>query len=280
MPKLKEGQEEPYRVRLAAEADLPFMAQVYEQGNKRYLLSCVRDEALWRYELSGRSEKNEDRQELRIVETVEGEPVGFLVHPPRLSKQRMGASVYELKPGVSWLAVTPSVVRHLWTTGEEYAARDEKQEMAAFAFWLGTEHPVYQVMHDRLPHTFPPYAWFLRLPDLPDFLRHIAPVLEQRLAESVLVGHSGELKISFYRDGLRLVFEKGRLTAVEPWEPTPSERGAAAFPDRTFLQLLFGYRTLEELDYAFADCWTETDEARALLKVLFPRQPSSVWGGV
>jgi len=277
VPKLKEGETEPFRLRPATEADLPFMAQVYEQAMKRYLVACVRDEPLWRYELHGRSERNVNRQELRIVESAEGEPVGLLAHSPRLSKHRLGVTLYELKPEVSWLAVTPSVVRYLWALGEEYAARDPKQEMAAFAFQLGTEHPVYQVMHDRLPHTDPPYAWYVRVPDLPDFLHHVAPVLEQRLAESVLVAHTGELKISFYRDGLRLVFEKGRLIGVEPWQPTPADEGAAAFPDRTFLQLVFGYRALEELEHAFADCWTETDEARALLQVLFPKKASFVW---
>ena len=276
LPKLKEGEEEPFRVRLATEADLDFMSHVYEQGNERYLVACVRDEALWRYELNGRSEKNEDRQELRLVETVEGERVGFFTHWTGLWKQRMGTSLYELKPGLSWLAVTPTVIRYLWATGEECAKR-EKQEMGAFAFWLGTEHPVYQVMHSRLPHTQKPYAWYVRVPDLPDFLRHVAPVLERRLTGSALVGHSGELKVSFYRDGLRLVFAQGRLTDVEPWEPTQADDGAAAFPDRTFLQLLFGHRTLEELDYAFTDCWAGSDEARALLKILFPKQPSHVW---
>ncbi|MBC8449061.1 MAG: GNAT family N-acetyltransferase [Chloroflexi bacterium] len=278
VPKLDEGEEEPYGVRPATEGDLPFIAEVYEQAKERYLLSCVRDEALWRYELSGRSEKNEDRQELRIVESATGEPVGFLAHPATLQRTgMMQASVYELKPGISWLAVTPSVVRYLWATGEEYAERDERQELTAFAFWLGTEHPVYQVIHSRLPRTRKPYTWYLRVPDLPDFLRHIAPVLEQRLAASVLVGHSGELKLSFYRQGLRLLFEQGRLTGVEPWQPSHANDGDGVFPDLTFLQLLFGYRTLEELDYAFTDCWAANDAARALLKALFPRQASQVW---
>jgi hypothetical protein len=45
----------------------------------------------------------------------------------------------------------------------------------------------------------------------------------------------------------------------------------------TFLQLLFGYRSLEELKYAYPDCWTKTDDALALLDIIFPRQPSEVW---
>jgi len=276
VPKLKDGEAEPYRVREAEEADLPFIAQVYEQAAKRYLVVCVRDEEMWRYELRGRSPMNANRLELRVVETADGEPVGFMAHSPRLWKQTLEATAYELKSGISWLAVTPGVVRYLQATGEEYAARDHK-ECEGFAFLLGTEHPVYQVIHERLPRTHPPYAWYVRVPDLPDFMRHVSPLLEQRLAESALVGHTGDLKISFYRDGLRLVFEHGRLAGVEPWTPALDERGAAAFPDRTFLQLLFGYRALEELDYAFADCWTDSDEARALLKALFPKQPSHVW---
>jgi hypothetical protein len=136
---------------------------------------------------------------------------------------------------------------------------------------------VYQVIPERLPATRKPYAWYVRVADLPDFLRHIAPVLEQRLAKSFLVGHTGDLKLNFYRSGLRLVFAHGKLTAVEPWASTREDWGSAGFPDHTFLQLLFGYRTMEELNYAFADCWTGSDEARVLLNTLFPKQASHVW---
>ncbi len=276
VPKLKNGEEEPYLLRPAAEIDLPFISQVYEQATERYPVACIWDESLWRYEL-GKSEKNVNRRALSVIDNAEGETVGFLAHSAHLYQGRVGAAVYELKPGISWLAVTPSVVRYLWALGEEWAARDPKQELETFVFWLGAQHPVYDAFRDRLPHARPPYAWYMRVPDLPGFLRHVSPVLEQRLAGSALVGHTGELKVSFYRSGLRLAFEGGRLVAVEPWQPTPEAGGNAAFPDLTFLQLLFGYRSLEELDYAFADCWTSNDEARALLQSLFPKQPSDLW---
>jgi hypothetical protein len=149
--------------------------------------------------------------------------------------------------------------------------------MEAFAFWLGAEHPAYQVFDDRLPHSIQPYAWYVRVPDLPGFVRHVAPVLEQRLAGSPLVGHTGELRISFYRRGLRFVFEKGKLASAEPWQPTIEKGGDAAFPDLSFLQLLFGYRSLEELKHALADCWTSNDESRVLLGILFPKQASNIW---
>ena len=89
-------------------------------------------------------------------------------------------------------------------------------------------------------------------------------------------GHTGEVTLSFYRSGLKLVLEQGRLAAIEPWKPTPDEWGAARFPNLTFLQLVFGYRTVEELSYAFPDCSPGNDETRTLLAILFPKKGSQL----
>jgi hypothetical protein len=277
VPKLQDSDDKEFHVRSATENDLTFIAETYEQGMQRYLVTSVRDEALWRYELHGKSDRNVNRRELRVIETAGGERVGFLAHPSRLWQNKVGATLYELSLGTSWLAITPAVVRYLWAVGEEWATRDPKQELDQFAFWLGAEHPAYQVFGDQLPETRQPYAWYLRVANLPRFLRHLAPVLERRLADSHLPGHTAQLHISFYRDGLRFKFENGHLIAVEPWQPTHDKQGDAAFPDLTFLQLLFGYRSLEELKHAFADCWTANSEGRALLEALFPKMPSGVW---
>jgi len=102
-------------------------------------------------------------------------------------------------------------------------------------------------------------------------------VLEKRLDASVAAGHTGKLEVSFYGGGLRLEFESGRLSKVEHWSPTVEETGDAAFPDLTFLQILFGYRSLDELDRAFADCSPGEGDARVLLRTLFPRRPSELW---
>lgn len=279
IPKLKEGETEPYRLRSAAESDLFFIADLYRQGCWRSLVSCVRDEAVWQYELIGKSKDNVNRSDLRVIETSEGEPVGFLAHPPTTWGAMMAATAYELSPGVSWAAVTPSVIRSLQKIYEVHQPEQgEKEEFGAFGFWLGSEHPVYQVIADKLPRVREPYAWYLRVPDLPAFLRQIIPVLEDRLAVSPMSGHSGTLEISFYRSGVRLVLESGRIESVEAWDPSPQgHSGDAAFPGLTFLQLVFGYRSLDELHYAFVDCFAGNDTARGLLNSLFPKQASNVW---
>jgi hypothetical protein len=279
VPRLNEGELEPNAFRPATSDDLPFVMAMYQQEASRSLVAGVRDEALWRYDLMGRHEKSGMRSEFRVIEAREGsgEPVGLLITPRRLWGTRLGVRLCEVKPGVPWLAVTPSVLRHLDAAGQAYAARDGGT-YEAICFHLGERHPLYDTVPRRLPEIERPYAWFIRVPDLPAFVRHIAPVLETRLAESIQAGYSGDLAINFFRDGLRLRFDEGAI-AVERWMPERIEAGDAAFPDLTFLQLLFGFRALDELEYAFPDCAVATDEARALLPILFPKKSSQVWSG-
>ncbi len=277
VPALAKDKEEPYGIRPAVEADLAFIAGLYEQFCQRSPVSCVYDEALWRYELLGKSPGNVNRIVLSTITTPSGEPVGFVGHPPFRWGGSMPATLYEVKPGVSWGAVTPSVMRYLKAAGEITPCEHGQDALVSFAFGLGAEHPVYHVIPQALEATWKPYAWYMRVPDLVGFLRHITPALEQRLANSLMTCYSGEFKITFYRDGLHLVFENGRLCKVESWRPHPvGHSGQAAFPGLTFLQLLFGYRSLEELKYAFADCGAWSDDVNVILNILFPRQPSNV----
>lgn len=276
VPKLKEGEIEPYRVRPAVEADLPFIVALDAAASRRWLVTCVRSEAEWRYELSGKNEINVNRLAWAIVEAASGAPVGLVGHAWRVWEGNLGVAYVEVAAGVSWLAAAPSILRYLGGTAQAYASRDGKPA-DRLQFWLAQEHPFFAAAQDLLPTIRRPYAWYLRVADLPGFLRHITPVLEDRLARSIAVGHTGVLKLSFYRDGLRLAFDAGRLTVVEPWMPTHDDGGGAAFPGLSFLQLLFGYRSLEELRGAFPDCWADGDAPRALLGILFPKQPSDFW---
>lgn len=276
VPALPAGQNEPCSFRPANEADLPFIAAVYRDGCKRYPIACVRDEEIWRYELQGRSEIV--TQPLLIMERADGEPVGVVRHLPRLGRRGITVTLYELKSGASWLELTPAVIRYMWKTGQEYA-RLQGNPCNAFNFALGESHPVYQVFRQRLPQIQQSYAWYVRVGDLPRFLKHVAPALEMRLAESLACGYTGKVHVSFYRSGLRMAFEQGRLVGVDPWMPGPRElEGDIAFPGLTFLQLLFGYRSLDELSSAFPDCWTNSNETRALMDAMFPKRSSQVLG--
>lgn len=276
---LKDDEVDPYQVRPAKLEDIPFLQTLYDQTCQRSLLSAVRDEALWRYELNGRSEASVHTSAIRIVESTTGQPVAFFIHPSMLWGSIMVAIVYEVLQGQPYLPITNCVIRYLRATGEAYAEKEAgKVTWDSFGFWLGSEHPVYDVLYERLPRERKPYAWYLRVVDIPGFLKLIRPVLEHRLVESPMAGYSGEIKLSFYRSGLRLVFEAGSLKTIESWRPTPvGHAGDAGFPNLTFLQLLFGYHSLAELVDFLPDVYIHKQETAPLLNSLFPKQASNIW---
>jgi len=277
-PTLKKGAAEKFAMRPAEEKDIPFLMSTYEYGCRRSMISASLPQAQWHNNLYEMSKDNIQRLKFCVIEQAEvHEPVGYFAHPEYLVMSGVYAFHYELKPGVSWLEVTPAVARYLWSAGQEYATL-ENQPCETFGFYLGGAHPAYDALARNLPNTREPYAWYLRVPDLIGFLHHIKPALEKRLAESVACGHSGEYLIAMYPQGIKLVLEHGRITGIELWKPAHAESGNGGFPALTFLQILFGYRSFEELKHAFPDCWWDGDETRTVINALFPKKHSIVYG--
>jgi len=277
VPKLKEGESEAFRLRPATGDDLDFMAELYERAQRRYPIVCQRSPEIWRYELDGQSEKNANRLEKRIIERADGEQVGYLWHLGFLILKGAFGIGYELKDGVSWLEATPGVVRYLWETGKAYAAREEPP-CVCFGFALGAEHPVYETMGKNLPSENKPYAWYLRVPDLTGFLRHIAPALEKRLAESIAAGHSGKIRINRFSHMLVLTLERGKLVGVEEVAPDAADFGDLGLPGLTILQMIFGRSSFDELNAAHPDAYVDHEEPRLLLDILFPKKHSGLLG--
>ena len=202
--------------------------------------------------------------------------VGFICIPPIKWKALSALTVFELSTGVSWSEVTPSVVRFLWHKGEDLA-KEQNQEQKQFGFWLGERHPAYDVLTSKLPRQHKPYAFYIRVPNLSAMIKQIKPVLESRLADSPFAHYSGEIKLCFYRSGLKFGFSKGQIQEIEDLDYVDPELAAACFPPLVFLHLLFGHRNMDELDYAFTDCSSKNTESKNLLNVLFPKKPSLVW---
>jgi GNAT superfamily N-acetyltransferase len=277
-----------YRMRPAVESDVAFIADTADGARSRYLVAACRDAALWRYELQGRSKGSQPDAAFVIIETPDGSPIGFLAHRPRLLRTFMTLIAYELVPAASWEAVTPGVLQHLYVTGRGYAATAGTR-CERIGLCLGSDHPAYAAIQHLTPRDEGAYAWQFRVAVLPAFLRYVAPVLERRLAQSPVAEFTGQLRISFYRDGVRLAFDRGRIVEVGAWQvplglrgidkgvPSTTGRADAALPLGTFLQLLFGYRSLDELQYAYPDCLVRHDTARGLLSAMFCKQPSNVW---
>jgi hypothetical protein len=277
VPPLPEGATESFTLRALTEADIPFLAGLYQQACARSLLAVPRDAVFWRFDAFSRHEKSGLASDHFVIVPV-GQPdaaVGAVIIARRLWRTQLGVRFLEVAPGTPMAAVAPSLLRALDAHGPRTAARTGKV-YDAICFELGAQHPFFDAVPNALPHEMKPYAWYVRIPDMPRFLNAIAPALERRLAASPEAGWNGELRLSFYRGGVKLRMVGGRVTA-EPWRPDHTEAGDARFPDLTFLKVLMGYRSLADLQDAFPDCIVESPIAQALLPILFPQRHSHIW---
>jgi hypothetical protein len=180
-----------------------------------------------------------------------------------------------LRPG-AWLGALAPTLRALQGIGEAMPlAFPGAPPFSALNLYLPQAHPALETLPAIMPTQPPsdPYAWYVRVADLPALLRTLAPALERRLAASPFADYSGELTLDFYRGGLRMVWRDGRLAEVAEWQRPVWGEATAGFPPGVFLQLLFGYRDIQELRHAFPDVWAE-GKAKALLPALFPRRES------
>ncbi len=285
IPDAQEGQTDPFTLRDATLDDLPHIRMLYERERSRpagglpILTSTPFDHDYWRWTLSRQTFEAGEGWQTRMIVRADGQAVGYvLTGRVRWSPEKLRVVGMMVEPGIPLTSVMAPVLRALRTIAPTVPVVPPKTgEPRALVFVLGASHPVYDVIgDDRIAQREPPYGWYVRVPDVPRFLHHIRAILERRLAGSFLAGHTGELKIDFYRGGLRMVFEQGRLAFIEPWRPPLyGDEAGAGFPPLVFLQLLFGRRSLEELRAWHDDVWAE-DEPAMLLNVLFPKQQSWV----
>lgn len=284
IPALPEGASEPFALRPATPEDLPLVLRLYDGARRAsgQTVTARLDEDYLRWAFDGSAPASYSCWDTHMITADTGEAVGYAWTHRSRRGGRWGLWGLEVRPDVSLYAALPSVLRALKALAPSVpASRPDTPPVKRLAFILGDQHRLYDALGARrLPHVSRAEAWYVRVADLPAFVRHVAPALERRLANSVLAGHTGEAKLTFYRDGLRLAFERGRLAAAEPWRAPlwGKEWGAGAhagFPPLSFLQLLFGHRSLEEMQAMLADVWTN-DEGRALLDALFPKRMSFV----
>ncbi len=290
VPPRTAGEVEPYTLRPATIDDLPHLQALYAQICRRSLVYTEATKDQLGYYITAWDEPIVRSQQpeivglsLRMYMIVDpaGEVRGFLSLAARRRTNKLGVYDIEMYEGVNWMAALPSLLRAIGDIGRQIRPMSpDAPPFSEIMLALGRSSPAYQVLDATLhARADTVYAWYVRVPDVPGFVRHIAPALEQRLADSILSGYSGELKLELYRDGLRLQIEHGRLAAVEPWtSPDFEEDAALGCPPLLFSQLLFGYRSISDLLETYPDVWVKDAAARLVLETLFPKQPSNVWG--
>ncbi len=279
IPPLGADATEPFVLRPATVADIPSLMALHSQRRADALLWSVNTAEHWRYAIEELTELGTPEKvgTLKMLTDQVGTVVGYVHVAMKRWDAHLNVHECVLASGRNQRAAALSLLRALATYGQTVPNLENSDPINRIDFRLGRAHPLYDALGPTLAaHSEPPYAWYLRVADLLGFLRLIAPVLEGRLAASSLAGYSGEMKMDWFRGGVRLAFDQGTLSTIEPWQPPPyGEATHAECLATTFLQVLFGYRSFEELCAIFPDVWAQ-DEARLLLGILFPKRASYI----
>ncbi len=283
IPKAQESTPEPYSLRTATPEDIPLLMDLYNGQRSASMVWSITSERFWRYQIQEEKDPTIVGKQMcvRMIVDDAGEVQGYLLVATKRWGKSLDVYALNIAAGVSWQAVTLPLLRALQAYGMQIpAVRPDVPLFHEISFWLGSAHPVYEVLGETLaPFYEPPYAWYVRVPDVLAFIRHIAPALEKRIANSTAAFYTGEFTLDFFRGGMHLVFDKGHITRIEPWRaPAYQNTADASCPSLVFLQLLFGYRSLDELRYAYPDVRVENSNAEVLLNALFPKKFSWVPG--
>lgn len=263
---LREWQEDTCR------DDLPRLQSLYDDFARGKLVTCPRPDEHWHHRYLGLDAQSINLRWLYVIARRK-ETVGYVVIPADTWGPR--APIEELVLDASYPEIVPWLLPRL---RDESAARfsDADPPVDRLELALGSRHPIYDYLRKYNTIKRSPYAWYIRVADLAAFIWQIKPALEQRIARGPLVGLTRTLTVDFYTGGLHLEFGDGQLTVAENLSDSPPSRDAeTSFPPLVFLQLLFGYRSLKELRYAFPDVYSRP-EIRPILDGLFPRRQSWV----
>ncbi|KAG0015329.1 hypothetical protein BGZ81_011730 [Podila clonocystis] len=256
LPPLAKDQTEPYTLRTANQADIPFLLALSNRGrlqtHAQIGLHYTRE--FWQCTVHDIHQKKQhrlagDRETRIIVDRRTGADVGFAM----TSQMFFGSSYVDalaIQEGVSYVDLVLPVFRQLAVVAKERSAReirlledvkvaiqDDTPPTGSKPFTLSVSlhprHPARVLLGSRVTPALPPggFPLYTRIPSYPAFIRKVAPELERRLAQSPLCGISGLLRCNFFCGvegswvkGLEVVLDGGTIQAVRDWEkPSPQE---------------------------------------------------------
>jgi GNAT superfamily N-acetyltransferase len=266
-----------FTLRPATVEDIPNLMRWYDYHAQGRLLTEKRSAEVWQYEMMGRSADSGQAMDFEIILNSEKQPVGYLEFLTyRWEKHLLTCTGFVIGEESNYLESFSDVIN-----GIKKWAREKYGECPPLLSLGSGQHETLDTLIDRTEGGLVrkrEYAWYVRVPEMIPFLRHIQPVLERRLVNSGANRYTGELKIGFYDlKGISLKFECGCITGIEPI--SGKDGYDISFPWELFWNVVFGYHTADELRYILPDVWASS-KAAVLLDTLFPKQKSWLKGFV
>ncbi|KAG0050614.1 hypothetical protein BGZ83_004618 [Gryganskiella cystojenkinii] len=240
----KDRKDEPYTLRKATKADIPFLIKMStkEHVDPYSDIGLVYGHEYWQWtvhdfqEVMGDKRFEAPRDTSIIVDTATGDEVGFTVVSHMFGLKLEAVSLNKGK--VFWNDALYPILRGLVKNEKERLQIDkdeetdtekaEKIQTEGFPVLVGLPqaHPACKLLGPTLspPQKLPGFRLMVRIRDYAQFIKTVSPELEKRLANSPMAGVSGRLQLDFYRvvegnnaKGLEIVMEKGKIVEANYW---------------------------------------------------------------
>lgn len=278
VPKLKDDEQPQYTFREATVDDIPNLLKWDAQRLRGFALSTVYSAEMWQFELEHRTPGTPQFKSVCIITDKDGKDQGYIVLQTSDYWSMMQCAAYVLEPSASYLDTFDDVLRYMKAFAEDYY-NDHKLDVPSVLGFSDNVPPVVARLasktgQSRVNDTV--YAWYLRAADLPKLLYAIKPVIERRLEASYVSGYTGDLTIhSFQKTAVKMTFKDGMLLNVTEDALFPEWKADAAFPNHTFLNVIFGHRSPDELRRVLPEVFFKR-KAAVLLDAMFPVNHSAL----
>ena len=282
LPKWGDEKRE-FKLREPVEDDVPFITRTLKDSASRSMVSPVFREDEVQYLTFDRTDRSVVCHKTAILCESDGDelgkPVGVLMYAMVIEIDEGVILRLEMSEPNYWREASPSLLKEVRRLADEAteAARDPEREIKRLRQDMQPDHPIYVFDDGALGHpTERQYGWYVRVPDVPAFLKKIAPVLERRIADSLHAGISRDLSIQLNRQGVKIILKNGLIADIEPAPSLTWQQADARFPALTFLPVLFGMRSVGETHLAHNDVYAGSKSVRHLLETMFPKRSSDL----
>lgn len=264
-----------FTLRPATVADVSAVLGWLDYQARERLLTDQFTPAMLEHEIAGRCPGYFPHSVSLVVVDAHGQDVGCVVLLDSLAEPyELRCPIYALGDRTSYLATFHDVMQGIKAWAQARYGRCPE----LLSFNAGA-HAALDRLIDRSYGGMlrrREYAWYLRVPEPIRFLKHVAPVLEQRLEGSGAHRYTGELRVGFYDlTGISLQFEEGRLHDIIPI--AGKDGYDAQFPWHLFWNVVFGHRTADEILAVLPEVWPNA-KGTVLLDALFPKKRSFLLG--
>lgn len=251
------------KVRAASLGDVVDLVNLHNANLQHLAIRSEMNEALWTYQ-ELQPPDSEHACETYVLESADGIDgymrLGRYLRLGRLVVRELVCKTYD------------DMIKALHFAGQ--LARE--QELPSILLRMQMSHPAVQIVRSWGAQNLEPYAWQVHVFDWLAFFDLILPVLERRLAGTLLYNTSRELLIEIADEGngLYLRLHRGRVAAIELVSGREIWHLSVTRPLLT--ALVMGYRTRAELETQHIEMKSDPS-SRYLIDILFPRRPAYVY---